>query len=79
MEGSGMRPGKVIRAIEWEVMPRDMAGSIGLTPLDVEANFSDKDELAVVRCVCVDDAGEKFTCITDTERFKGLVRKRRSQ
>jgi hypothetical protein len=69
-----MRPAKLIRAIEWEVVPRDMAGSIGLTPTDVKTHFKDEDDLAVVKCVCVDDeTGEKFTCVTDAQQFKGLV------
>ena len=68
-----MRPGRHIRAIEWEVVPRDMAASIGLTPSEVKAHFGDRSELAVVKCVCVDEAGEKFTCVTDTQQFKGLI------
>jgi hypothetical protein len=68
-----MRPGTQIRAIEWEVLPRDLAETIGLTPSEVKAHFGDQSDLAVVKCVCVDEAGEKFTCVTDTQHFKGLL------
>lgn len=68
-----MRPGKMIRPIEWEVVPRDMARVVGLTAVEVKEYFGDQADLAVVKCVCVDDEGEKLTCIANAQDFKELL------
>ena len=69
-----MRPGTlVVRAVEYEVLPRDQAGTVGLNPAEVKEHFRDQGDLAVVKCVCVGNTGEKFTCITDARHFKGLI------
>ena len=68
-----MRPEKMIRPIEWEVVPRDMGEVVGLTAVEVKKYFGDQSDLAVVKCVCVDDEGEKLTCIANVEHFKELL------
>ena len=69
-----MRPATlVVRAVEYEVLPLDMAGTIGLNPIEVKEHFGDQAELAVVKCVCVDETGEKFTCVADALHFRELL------
>ena len=68
-----MQPGKMIRPVEWETLPRDMAGVVGLTQVEVKKYFGDKADLAVVKCVCLDDDGEKLTCIANVKDFKELL------
>jgi hypothetical protein len=70
-----MRPRAiVVRAVEYEVLPRDMAATVGISPAEVKELFPDEADLAVVKCVCVDRAGEKLTCVADAERFKELLK-----
>ena len=52
-----------VTAIEYEVVPRDWAPALGLSPAEVEAHFSDLIALAIVRCV--DRYGQKLTAIGD--------------
>ena len=62
-----------VRAIEYEILPRDLAGAVGLSPGEVKKYFGDQADLAVVKCVCLDEDGEKVTCIASAERFKELL------
>ena len=69
-----MRPGTlVVRPVEYEVLPREMAGAVGLSPADVKDHFGDEVDLAVVKCVCVDRTGQKLTCVADARHFRELL------
>jgi hypothetical protein len=52
-------------------VPRDLAGSLGLSPFEVKRYFGDLPELAVVKCV--DPVGERLTAITSPHYFKALL------
>ena len=69
-----MRPRSlVVRAVEYEVLPRDLVASIVLDPVEVKQHFAQATDLAIVKCVCVHSNGERFTCIADAEDFQKLL------
>ena len=63
-----MQPGTV-RPIEYEVVPRSEAASIGLTP---DVHLGTMTEMAVLRCV--DDRGEKLTTVCDAKHLRILLK-----
>jgi hypothetical protein len=58
---------RVVRAVEYELVPRSQATRIGLTP-DINVGT----DVAVLRCV--DDRGEKLTTFCDAQHMRTLVR-----
>lgn len=66
-----MRSGTV-RPIEYEIVPRSQAASIGLGSDTVARYLSFVDEVAVLRCV--DDDGEKLTAVGYADHLRTLLR-----
>jgi hypothetical protein len=67
-------PTLVVRAVEYEVLPRDMAAAVGISPAEVKEHFADEADLAVIKCVCVDGNGVKLTCVAGARRFKEMLK-----
>jgi len=59
----------VVRAIEYEVVPRSEAAFIGVSP---HVFVKSMTEIAVLRCV--DDSGEKVTTVCDAQHLRHLLR-----
>lgn len=73
-ERTGMpRMGQVmsVRAIEYHLLPRDLAGGLGLSPADVKVYFGDLKDLAVVKCV--DRYGQKLTAVGNPEDLRDML------
>ncbi len=60
-----------VRAIEHETLPRDLAGDLGLSPVEVKQRLGDLTELAVLRCV--DRSGKKVTAVGDPAHMHQLL------
>jgi hypothetical protein len=65
-----MRPGTV-RAVEYEIVPRDVAESLGLAPTEVTRRLGEHPQVAVLRCV--DDVGQKMTAVGDPDHLRRLL------
>ncbi|HZU81217.1 MAG TPA: hypothetical protein VE991_14970 [Acidimicrobiales bacterium] len=52
-----------VTAIEYTLVPRDMAQQLGLSPGEMKELLGDQMELAVVKCV--DPRGKKLTAVGD--------------
>lgn len=64
-----------VRAIEYEVVPRDMADGLGLSPAEVKVHFGDLKDLAVVKCV--DGYGQKLTAVGDPQDLREMLTSKR--
>lgn len=66
-----MQPGTTVRAIEYEILPKGKATSIGLSIDAVEKYLGSLTQVAVLRCV--DDRGEKLTALGDAAYLRDLL------
>jgi hypothetical protein len=67
-----VQPGTTVRAIDYEVVSRDKAKTIGgLSVAAVEKYLGTLSKVAVLRCV--DDHGEKLTAVGDARHLKELL------
>jgi hypothetical protein len=69
VEGS-VQPGS-IRAVEYEILASDQAGSIGLTPSRLRDELGGPSQLGVLRCV--DHQSRKLTVIGDARHVQKLI------
>ena len=65
-----MRQG-IVRALEWEVFPKNQASFIGLGKRALAGELQTARELAVLRCV--DDRGKKVTVIGAASHVRKLL------
>jgi hypothetical protein len=66
-----MQPGTTVRAIDYEVVPRDKARTFGLSTDAIDKCLGSLTKVAVLRCV--DDTGEKITALGDSEALRELL------
>ncbi len=61
----------IVRALEWEVLPKNQASCIGLGNTALAGELRSARELAVLRCV--DDRGKKVTVIGASSHVRRLL------
>ncbi len=65
-----MEPGTTVRAIEYEIVPKNTMAKIGVPQAEIE-RLGPEPEVAVLRCIAPD--GDKLTALGDARRLRKLL------